>query len=295
MSTQISASTQAPSATHIGEKVRVWRIFRRNRLALAALTFTLLLCLVAVLSPWIVPYDPAEQNVRNSLQAPSSEHWFGTDQWGRDIFSRVVVGTRVSLSVAVVAVTILISVGVVVGSIAGYYRHFDGPLMRFVDMIMSIPGLFLLLTIVALFGPSLFNTMLIIGLISWMGTARLVRGQFLSLREKEFVEAARCIGVPASRIIFRHLLANTLAVIIVQATLFMAQAILIESSLSYLGLGAQPPTPSWGVMLSQGRDYMRQGWWGTVFPGLAIFVTVMAFNFLGDGLRDALDPRLRGR
>jgi len=291
----IEATVSKISVAHISEKARIWRMFRRNHLAVIALTFVILLCLTAVISPWIVPYDPAEQNVRNSLQPPNIEHWFGTDQWGRDIFSRVVMGARVSLSVGLVAVTILISLGVFVGSLAGYYRHLDGPLMRFVDMVMSIPGFFLLLTIVALFGPSLLNTMLIIGLTSWMGTARLVRGQFLSLREKEFVEAARSIGVPNRRIIIRHLLANTMAVIIVQATLFMARAILIESSLSYLGLGAQPPTPSWGVMLSQGRDYMRQGWWGTVFPGLAIFVTVMAFNFLGDGLRDALDPRLRGR
>lgn len=291
----VEATTERISITHISEKVRIWHMFRRNRVAVVALTFVVILCLAAVISPWIVPYDPAEQNVRNSLQAPNTEHWFGTDQWGRDIFSRVVMGARVSLAVGLVAVTILVSLGVVVGSLAGYYRHLDGPLMRFVDMIMSIPGFFLLLTIVALFGPSLLNTMLIIGLTSWMGTARLVRGQLLSLREKEFIEAARSIGVPNRRIIIRHLLANTMAVIIVQATLFMAQAILIESSLSYLGLGAQPPTPSWGVMLSQGRDYMRQGWWGTVFPGLAIFVTVMAFNFLGDGLRDALDPRLRGR
>lgn len=291
----IEATASKISVAHISEKTRIWRMFRRNHLAVIALTFVILLCLTAVISPWIVPYDPAEQNVRNSLQPPNIEHWFGTDQWGRDIFSRVVMGARVSLSVGLVAVTILISLGVFVGSLAGYYRHLDGPLMRFVDMVMSIPGFFLLLTIVALFGPSLLNTMLIIGLTSWMGTARLVRGQFLSLREKEFVEAARSIGVPHRRIIIRHLLANTMAVIIVQATLFMARAILIESSLSYLGLGAQPPTPSWGVMLSQGRDYMRQGWWGTVFPGLAIFVTVMAFNFLGDGLRDALDPRLRGR
>lgn len=293
MSVEVTA--KKISITHISEKARIWRMFRRNRVAVIALTFVVILCIAAVISPWIVPYDPAIQDVRNSLQAPNTEHWLGTDQWGRDIFSRVVMGARVSLSVGLVAVTILISLGVFVGSLAGYYRHLDGPLMRFVDMIMSIPGFFLLLTIVALFGPSLLNTMLIIGLTSWMGTARLVRGQFLSLREKEFIEAARSIGVPNRRIIIRHLLANTMAVIIVQATLFMAQAILIESSLSYLGLGAQPPTPSWGVMLSQGRDYMRQGWWGTVFPGLAIFVTVMAFNFLGDGLRDALDPRLRGR
>ena len=293
MSAQATADDISP--VYASEKTRIWRMFRRNRLAVVALIFVVILCLLAVVSPWVVPYDPAEQNVRNSLQPPSADHWFGTDQWGRDIFSRVVVGSRVSLAVGLVAVAILITVGVLVGSLAGYYRRLDGPLMRFVDMIMSIPGFFLLLTIVALFGPSLFNTMLIIGLISWMGTARLVRGQMLSLREKEFVEAARSIGVPNNKIITRHLLANTMAIIIVQATLFMAQAILIESSLSYLGLGAQPPTPSWGVMLSQGRDYMRQGWWGTVFPGLAIFVTVMAFNFLGDGLRDALDPRLRGR
>ncbi|MCB0153348.1 MAG: ABC transporter permease [Anaerolineae bacterium] len=279
----------------MSERSRIWRRFIRNRLALAGLAAVLFLIGLTLFGPWLAPYDYAEQNVRNSLQSPSAAHWFGTDQWGRDIFSRVIIGTRISLSVGVVAVMILITVGVLVGALAGYYHRLDGPLMRFVDILMSIPGLFLLLTIVALFGPSLLNTMLIIGLTSWMGTARLVRGQFLSLREKEFIEAARCIGVPDSQIIIRHLLANTLAVIIVQATLFMAQAILIESSLSYLGLGAQPPTPSWGSMLSQGRDYMRQGWWGTVFPGLAIFVTVMAFNFLGDGLRDALDPRLRGR
>lgn len=295
MTAKLAASTQAPLAVHIPQRVRIWRMFRRNRLAVAGLVAVIILILVAILGPAIAPYDYAEQNVRNSLQPPSAQHWFGTDQWGRDIFSRVLVGTRVSLAVGVVAVTILISVGVLVGSLAGYYRRLDGPLMRFVDILMSIPGLFLLLTIVALFGPSLLNTMLIIGLTSWMGTARLVRGQFLSLREKEFVEAARCLGVPNRRIITRHLLANTLAVIIVQATLFMAQAILIESSLSYLGLGAQPPTPSWGAMLSQGRDYMRQAWWGTIFPGLGIFLTVIAFNFLGDGLRDALDPRLRGR
>jgi peptide/nickel transport system permease protein len=280
---------------HRSEIGHIWRMFRRNRLAMVGLAAVLMICLIAVLSPSLAPYDYAQQDMRSTVKPPSSEHWLGTDQWGRDILSRVLVGSRVSLSVGVVAVFILITIGVAVGSIAGYNRHVDGPLMRFVDIMMSIPGFFLLLTIVALFGPSLLNTMLVIGLTSWMGTARLVRGQFLSLREKEFVEAARCIGVPAWRIISRHLLPNTMAVIIVQATLFMSQAILIESSLSYLGLGAQPPTPSWGGMLNQGRDYMRQAPWGTLFPGLAIFVTVMAFNLLGDGLRDALDPYLRGR
>jgi peptide/nickel transport system permease protein len=279
---------------HVRESVRVWRVFCCNRLAVVGLVAVIVICLVAILAPHIAPYDYAEQNVRNSIQPPGPDHWLGTDQWGRDILSRIIVGSRVSLSVGVVSVVILIVIGVAIGAIAGYYRRMDGLLMRFVDIMMSIPGFFLLLTIVALFGPSLLNTMLVIGLTSWMGTARLVRGQFLSLREKEFVEAARAIGAQDWRIVVRHLLPNTMAVIIVQATLFMSQAILIESSLSYLGLGAQPPTPSWGGMLSQGRDYMRQAPWGTLFPGLAIFVTVMAFNLLGDGLRDALDPHLRG-
>jgi peptide/nickel transport system permease protein len=295
----MSARTSNLSKTHttlyVSETTRIWQAFRRNRLALAGLVAVILLCLVTVLGPQIAPYDFAAQNVRSSLNPPSSEHWFGTDQWGRDILSRVIIGSRVSLSVGIVAVAILISIGTILGASAGYYRRLDIPLMRFVDIMMSVPQFFLLLTMVALFGSTLLNTMLVIGLTSWMGTARLVRGQFLSLREKEFIEAARCIGVPTWRIITRHLLPNTLSVIIVQASLYMSNAILIESSLSYLGLGAQPPTPSWGNMLFQGRDFMRQAWWNTVFPGLAIFVTVMAFNLLGDGLRDALDPRLRGR
>jgi len=280
---------------HISETLRVWRMFRRNRLAVVGLVAVVLICLVAVFAPRIAPFDYSEQDMRNTITAPHSENILGTDQWGRDVLSRIIVGSRVSLSVGIVSVVILILIGVAIGAIAGFFHHLDGPLMRFVDMMMSIPGFFLLLAIVALFGPSLLNTMLVIGLTSWMGTARLVRGQFLSLREKEFVEAARCVGAQSWRIIWRHLLPNTLAVIIVQATLFMSQAILIETSLSYLGLGAQPPTPSWGGMLYQGRDYMRQAPWGTLFPGLAIFITVMAFNLLGDGLRDALDPHLRGR
>ena len=280
---------------HISETLRIWRVFRRNRLALVGLGAVILICIVTVLGPWVAPHDYTEQNMRKSVQPPDSENWLGTDQWGRDILSRVIVGTRVSLSVGIVSVLILITIGVTIGAFSGYNRQLDGPLMRFVDIMMSIPSFFLLLTIAALFGPSLLNTMLVIGLTSWMGTARLVRGQFLSLREKEFIEAARCVGAPTWRIVVYHLLPNTMAVIIVQATLFMSQAILIESSLSYLGLGAQPPTPSWGGMLSQGRDFIRQAPWGTIFPGVAIFVTVMAFNLLGDGLRDALDPHLRGR
>ncbi len=292
---ELATEITTAKTEHRGEFSRTWRMFRRNRLALAGLGTVVAICLITVFALQVAPYDYAAQDVRDTVKPPNEVHWLGTDQWGRDILSRIIVGSRVSLSVGIVSVVILITIGVSVGAVAGYNRRLDGPLMRFVDMMMSIPGFFLLLTIVAMFGPSLMNTMLVIGLTSWMGTARLVRGQFLSLREKEFVEAARCIGVPVRRIITHHLLPNTMAVIIVQATLFMSQAILIESSLSYLGLGAQPPTPSWGGMLNQGRDYMRQAPWGMLFPGLAIFITVMAFNLLGDGLRDALDPQLRNR
>jgi peptide/nickel transport system permease protein len=175
--------------------------------------------------------------------------------------------------------------------LAGYYRRLDAVLMRAVDLLMSIPNTFLILTIVALFGASLWNTMLVIGLTSWMGTARLVRGQFLSLRETEFAEAARAVGARDRRIILKHLAPNTLSVVVVQATLSVSYAIITESLLSYLGLGAQPPTPSWGNILSSGRNFMRDAWWMTFFPGIAIFGTVLAFNFLGDGLRDMLDPR----
>jgi peptide/nickel transport system permease protein len=202
----------------------------------------------------------------------------------------MIAGSRASLSVAFVAVAILIIIGVLVGMVAGYYRSLDGPLMRTVDVFMSVPNIFLILTIVALFGPGLRNTMLVIGFTAWMGTARLVRGQFLSLREKEFIEAARAVGVGNARIILRHMMPNTVSVIIVQATLFISYAIITESLLSYLGLGVQPPNASWGNILSSGRNFMREAWWMTVFPGLAIFVTVLAFNFVGDGLRDALDP-----
>jgi len=273
----------------------IWRTYRQNFLALFGLAMVILLGLVAVLGPLITPHDPVVQDVRNSLKPPSSEHLFGTDQFGRDLFSRVIVGSRVSLLVGVVAVGILISIGTTIGALAGYYSVLDGPLMRLVDIMMSIPAFFLLLAIVAVLGPSLLNTMIVIGLIRWPGTARLVRGEILSLREETFVEAARSVGVPSWRIITHHLLPNILPIIIVQGTLYISNAILIETSLSYLGLGAQPPTPSWGSILFQGRDFMRQAWWNTVFPGLAIFFTVMGFNLLGDGLRDALDPRLRGR
>jgi len=272
------------------------RTLARHPFAATSLLLIVLLLSVAIFAPWIAPFDPTQQGVGGRLEAPSFSHLLGTDEFGRDVLSRLLVGAQVSLSIAVAAVAILTTIGVLLGAIAGYYGGFvDTVIMRCVDMMMSVPSFFLLLSIVSLFGATLINTMLVIGLTSWMATARLVRGQFLSLREKEFVEAARGSGASAWRIIFRHMLPNTLDVIIVQATLYVSLSILLESGLSYLGLGAQPPTPSWGNMLSTGRSYMRQAWWVTTFPGLAIFITVLSFNFLGDGLREVFDPRLRAR
>jgi peptide/nickel transport system permease protein len=284
------ATWTAPTAP----RFQTWRRFRRNYLAVIALVYIILVTLTAIFAPLIAPYDPVIQNTRESTQPPSTAHPLGTDQYGRDVFSRLVYGGRVSLSVGVVAVAILISVGTLMGALSGYYGgRIDILIMRFVDVMLCLPQFFLLLAAVAVFGPSILNTMLLIGLTSWMGTARLVRGQFLSLRNKEFVTAARVCGAQDARIIRRHMLVNTIPIIIVQATLSISAAILIEASLSYLGLGAQPPTPSWGNMLADGKNFMRSAWWLTFFPGLAVFTTVLSFNLVGDGLREVLDPRLK--
>jgi ABC-type dipeptide/oligopeptide/nickel transport system permease subunit len=276
--------------------LRAWSVLIRHRLAAGSLAVILVLIIVAVAAPVIAPHDPADQNLSLRLRPPSLEYPIGTDQYGRDLLSRLIYGTTISLSVAVVAVTILIGVGTLLGGLAGYFGGaVDMLIMRFVDVMLSLPNFFLLVAIVALFGPSLVMTMLVIGLTTWMPTARLVRGQFLQLRGQEYIHAARAAGASDRRIIWRHLLPNTLPMIIVQASLYTSYAILIEASLSFLGLGAQPPTPSWGNMLNEGKAFMRTAWWVMTFPGMAIFVTVLAFNLLGDGLREALDPRLRGR
>jgi peptide/nickel transport system permease protein len=205
-------------------------------------------------------------------------------------------GSRISLSVGFVALAISLVIGVFVGSVAGYYGKWaDAVLMRFVDIMLCFPSFFLILTVVALLGPSMLNVMVVIGITSWMGTSRFVRAEFLSLRERDFVHAARTLGVKDSRIIFRHILPNALAPVFVTATLDVATAVLVEAGLSFLGFGVQPPAPSWGNILTEGRTYIFDAWWLTVFPGLAILITVLSFNLLGEGLRDALDPRLRGR
>jgi peptide/nickel transport system permease protein len=233
--------------------------------------------------------------IEAKLLGPSIEHPIGTDHLGRDVLSRMLYGARISLAVGFVAVGISICIGILVGSIAGYYGGVvDTILMRFVDIMMCFPVFFLVLTVIALLGPNIFNVMVVIGITSWMGTSRLVRAEFLSLKEREFVLAARALGLTDRRIIFRHILPNALAPVIVSASLGVAGAILLEAGLSFLGFGVQPPSPSWGNILTEGRTYIFDAWWLTIFPGFAILITVLAFNLVGEGLRDALDPKLRG-
>ncbi len=291
---------QAPAATTAqprpeGAWGATWRELRRRPLAVVGGAVTILLYLVAIFAPWLAPYSPNAIHPLAVLQPPGPQHLLGTDNFGRDLLSRLIFGARSSLFVGFVAVAIIIVVGVTLGAISGYLGGaVDMLIMRVVDVFLSIPTFFLLLTVVAVFGQGLLQTMIVIGLTSWMSTARLVRGQFLALRDSDFAVAARALGGGGRQVVMRHLLPNTMAVIIVQATLYLSYAVLIESSLSYLGLGVQPPTASWGNILAQGQQVMLQDPYMTTFAGLAIFITVMAFNLLGDGLRDALDPRLRG-
>jgi len=274
----------------------IWENFIRNRLAVAGGVIVAILYLGAIFAPQLAPHDYTELNPGQSLKAPSWDYPLGTDRQTRDVLSRILVGSRTSLVVGFVAVAILMTIGVLVGAVSGYFGGWvDNVLMRVVDIILAIPLLLLLLLAVALFEPGLRTTMIVIGLTTWPATARIVRGEFLSTKNRDYVLAARALGATAPRIMARHLLPNTLAVIIVQATLWLSFAILLESSLSFLGLGPQPPEPSWGGMLADGQRTARQAPWLTIFPGLAIFLTVMAFNLLGDGLRDAFDPRLRRR
>ena len=272
-----------------------WSNFKRSKLAVAGVGVVFLVFLTAIISPVIAPYDPGEIRIDAKLLGPCRSYLMGTDHLGRDCLSRMIYGARISLSVGFVAVGISICVGILVGSIAGYYGgRVDTILMRFVDVMMWFPSFFLILTVIALLGPNILNVMVVIGITSWMGTARFVRAEFLSLKEREFVLAARAIGFTDRRIIFRHILPNALSPVIVSASLGVAGAILLEAGLSFLGFGVQPPLPSWGNILAVGRTYIFDAWWLTLFPGLAILITVLAFNLVGEGLRDVLDPKLRG-
>jgi peptide/nickel transport system permease protein len=271
-----------------------WTRLKRNPMAMTGLALVLGLFAVALLAPWLAPYDPNFINLKQVLMPPSPDHLLGTDTLGRDVLSRIIFGAQISLLVGFVAVGIATLIGLLIGVLAGYYGGWvDSALMRLVDLMLCFPAFFLILAVIAVLEPSIWNIMVVIGLTSWMGVARLVRAEFLSLREREFVTAARALGAGDTRLILRHMLPNALAPVMVSATLGVAGAILTESALSFLGLGVMPPTPSWGNILTAGKDNLEIAWWLSVFPGLAILVTVMSYNLLGEGIREAIDPRLK--
>ena len=273
-----------------------WPRLAGNRFAVAGGVVVLLLLVVSLIAPLIVPFSPSEINAWEVLNPPSLRHWFGTDDLGRDVFSRVVYGARISLLVGFVAAGIAVLIGTLIGLLAGFYGGWtDSLLMRVVDIMFCFPAFFLILAVITFLRPSIWYIMIIIGLTGWMGVARLVRAEVLSIREMDYIMAARCIGCSDRRLIFRHILPNAVSPALVAATLGIAGAILTESALSFLGIGVQPPTPSWGNILTSGKDYIEFAWWLSLFPGLAILVTVLAYNLLGEGVRDALDPRVKQR
>ncbi|UUZ94189.1 ABC transporter permease [Paenibacillus sp. P25] len=295
MNTAVSMNSRKSNATLPAKREnRAWERFKSNRLALISLIIMAALILLALLAPVIAPYDPADQDLMNRLRPPSREHWFGTDDLGRDLLSRVLYGARVSLAVGIFSVLLNVVIGVVVGSLAGYYGgRLDSLLMRFADILLAFPNFFVLITVVTLLRPSLFNIIVVFVVFGWMGKARLLRGQIMSVKNREFVDAARTIGMSDFRIIFVHILPNAIAPVIISATLQMGSMILTESSLSFLGLGIQPPTASWGNLLqsAQSLTIMTKAPWYPFIPGFMIFLTIMCFNFIGDGLRSALDSR----
>jgi peptide/nickel transport system permease protein len=313
MATELRAPETALEPSPAGE---AWRAFRRNRAALASLWVLGALVLAALLgkafTEWWPLFDPAVVRLPDKLLPPLSAaradripaadlpafgvYLLGTDELGRDVFARMLQGSFVSLSIGLLAVGISVAIGVAVGGLAGYYRSWvDTLLMRFTDVMLCFPTFFLILTVVALLPPSIYNIMFVIGVTSWMGTARFVRAEFLSLREQDFVVAAEALGLPERRIIFRHMMPNALAPVLVSATIGVAGAILTESALSFLGFGVQPPFATWGNILADGRSYLFDAPWLFFVPGFAIFAVVLAFNLVGEGLREAWNPRLRGR
>lgn len=266
--------------------------FSRNHLAVLGVAIILLLLVCALFAPWLAPYDPIKSNIRARLEPPTLQHFFGTDDLGRDIFSRIIFGSRISLQVGLVAVSIATSAGMLMGILAGYFGGFlDSVLMRITDILFAFPAVLLAIAIMAVLGPSTFNVMIAVGIVYIPIFARITRASILVVRNQDYVEAAQSLGVRSAGIIFRHIIPNALDAVIVQISLAMAFAILVEAALSFLGLGTQPPDPSWGSMLSFGRQYMLEAPWWTLFPGLAIFLTVFALHLIGDGLRDALDPK----
>lgn len=263
-----------------------------NKLAMLGGIIVVFLAIIAIISPWIAPHDPLEMTLAKQFMGPSREHWMGTDDFGRDILSRLIAGSRQSLMVGIVSISIGALVGMSIGLVSGYFGgRTDMTIQRLIDIMLAFPDLLLALAIVAVLGPSLVNVMIAVGIGSIPVYARLIRGQVLALKEKEYVESARASGALPMRIILSHILPNSLSPLIVMASLGIAGAILTGAALSFIGMGAQPPAPEWGAMLSSGRSYIRHEWWIATFPGIALAMTAFGFNLLGDGLRDALDPR----
>lgn len=289
-----SAAVARPARVR-SEWRRAARTLTRNRLVVAGLAMVAGLIVIAALAGLIAPYDPIANNVRAALQPPSSYYYFGTDRFGRDVFSRVIHGSRLTLLVAVSSVAISVVIGVALGLIGGYYRGWvDNLIGRVMDVFFSFPALLLAIGVAAMLGPGLSNAIIAIAVVYAPVFGRVIRGPVLVERGKEYVEAARVIGASSPRVLLRHIFPNTLSPLIVQATITLSQAILTEATLGYLGLGTQPPFPSWGTMLQENRDFLETAPWTSIFPGLAIMLTVLAFNLLGDGIRDVLDPRSRG-
>ncbi len=290
--------TTSPLRTtlHVSRRRGFWPRFARNQRAVVGLVILAVFGLLALFPRLVVPYAADKQVLVDRLLPPSPRHWMGTDGLGRDVFSRSAYATRVSLPIGMFAMLVSVSVGVTIGVIAGYLGGWvDAVLMRFTDLILAFPVIFLLLTMTSIFGRGVNVLILLIGATSWGSTARIMRGQVLALREALYVEAARSVGSSSLRIMFRHILPNTVPTIAVAATLRVALGILVEGGLSFLGMGVQAPTPSWGNMITEGREFLRMAWWMSVFPGLFLFLCVMSINLVGDGLRDALDPWLRDR
>jgi peptide/nickel transport system permease protein len=270
-----------------------FRRFLQNKLSIFSVAIILLLLLIAAFATIISRFEPTEQNLIERLQPPNAKYLLGTDELGRDVFSRILHGTRISITVGFIAVIIMVFIGTTLGLISGYFgRITDTIIMRFVDVMLCFPTFFLILMVIAFLEPNIVNVMIVIGLTSWPSLTRLVRGEVLSVKERTYVQSAKISGISTARILFVHILPNIIAPVLVSAALGVGSAILIESGLSFLGLGVQPPTPSWGNILTSGKDYIHIAWWLSLFPGLAIFITVLAFNLLGESLRDIIDPRL---
>ncbi len=277
-----------------GPWYEAWRRLRRNRMAMFGLGVVLCLVVVGGLAGLLAPHDPYQIDLQNRLSSPSREHLFGTDDFGRDIFSRILYGARISLQVGVLSRSVALSLGILLGVLAGYFGgKLDQTIMRLTDVMFAFPTLLFLIGVTAAFKPGLTTLFIAIGLVGWAPMARLMRAQVLATKQNDYITAARALGVSSSQIIRRHLFPNCLAPVIISFSMGMAAAIMAEASLSFIGLGAQPPTPSWGSMISLGREYLRTAPWLTVYPGIAIGLTVLGFNLLGDGLRDALDPKMR--